>query len=418
MGLELNLLKDNFIKNHKELEISLNDGKITKKIQLSNNDIIYINNEYDVVIIGLNDDFSENYLEFDNYLYENDEIDILIDLYENKSIYIPHYNTNQKVHVSFGILKGSINYEMFNYCTIDNDDDGPIGAPILDFENKKIIGIYRPRNYSENKANGIFLISVLKDIIRKYLKVNIEQNPNKNMLLKKLSSEYLSDNQIKLILKIDEDMLEQEVYFLDNYIPNSAQNDENLLPHNHLKELNEKNVEIEINNEKFKYCKSFSPKKVYNQIIIKFKTPVIDCGFMFFGCNNIIDIDFSLFNTTKVTNMENMFSFCDNLKKVDLSKFDLTKVNNMNQMFYLCFNLEIIQFNYLGVDDEENTNINEIFTGCGKLECLDLSLSSKDEILKIDFQWIKGIMKNLKKIKVKKEFKNTFEINDFIMEYV
>ena len=61
--------------------------------------------------------------------------------------------------------------------------------------------------------------------------------------------------------------------------------------------------------------------------------------------------------------MENMFSFCDNLKKVDLSKFDLTKVKNMNQMFYLCFNLEIIQFNYLGVDDEENTNINEIFTG-------------------------------------------------------
>ena len=139
---------------------------------------------------------------------------------------------------------------------------------------------------------------------------------------------------------------------------------------------------------------------------------------MFFGCNNIIDIDFSLFNITKVTNMENMFSFCDHLKKVDLSKFDLTKVNNMNQMFYLCFNLEIIQFNYLGVDDEENTNINEIFTGCGKLECLDLSLSSKDEILKMDFQWIKGIMKNLKKIKVKKEFKNTFEINDFIMEYV
>ena len=116
--------------------------------------------------------------------------------------------------------------------------------------------------------------------------------------------------------------------------------------------------------------------------------------------------------------MENMFSFCDHLKKVDLSKFDLTKVNNMNQMFYLCFNLEIIQFNYLGVDDEENTNINEIFTGCEKLECLDLSLSSKDEILKMDFQWIKGIMKNLKKIKVKKEFKNTFEINDFIIEYV
>ena len=70
------------------------------------------------------------------------------------------------------------------------------------------------------------------------------------------------------------------------------------------------------------------------------------------------------------------------------------------------------------VTNENYTNINEIFTGWGKLECLDLSLSSKDEILKMDFQWIKGIMKNLKKIKVKKEFKNTFEINDFIMEYV
>ena len=56
-------------------------------------------------------------------------------------------------------------------------------------------------------------------------------------------------------IKIEKEDINKNIYFLDNYVGFDRQQ------HNHLKELNEFNSEIFINNKKFKYEKYFYPRK-------------------------------------------------------------------------------------------------------------------------------------------------------------
>ena len=74
-----------------------------------------------------------------------------------------------------------------------------------------------------------------------------------------------------------------------------------------------------INGVEFKYQKFFRPKKAgkYN-ILLYFNINIKDCSFMFYKCNNIINIDLSLFPSKNIMNMFAMFSGCTNLKYIDL----------------------------------------------------------------------------------------------------
>ena len=203
---------------------------------------------------------------------------------------------------------------------------------------------------------------------------------------------------IKIKLIVEEDSIGQELYFLDNYFNNKKNY------HNHLKELNEKNVELEINGKVSKYTKSFIPEKSQNEILLKFKKPLKDCSYMFYNCSNIFEIDLSLFDTKCVTNMECMFAFCNNLKFIDLSFLDTKYVLNMKNMFFYCFNLEKIKLRNLG---NLGTDMENIFFCCEKFSILDLTfLEENDEF---DVEWMMKLNKNLKTIIVKKELKDKFK---------
>ena len=163
-------------------------------------------------------------------------------------------------------------------------------------ENKTVIGIYNHNKKLDNQRYGIFLELGAKDFVKKY------PNNFKNNFLRysKQGVDINKMNLIKLILKVDENQINQEVFFLDNFI--CMDNDKKSLPHNHLKELNEKNVELKINGKKANFSKSFFPQKCENEIIIEFKNPLKDCSYMFYSCSCITYIDLSLFNTKYVTN--------------------------------------------------------------------------------------------------------------------
>ena len=103
--------------------------------------------------------------------------------------------------------------------------------------------------------------------------------------------------------------------------------------HDFLKELNESNVELFINDKKYKYQKYFIPDKdgEYN-ILLKFNILIEDCSFMFYKCSNLINIDLSSFNTQNVTNMSMIFEECNNLKKVKIGKkFNENIINQINK---------------------------------------------------------------------------------------
>lgn len=67
--------------------------------------------------------------------------------------------------------------------------------------------------------------------------------------------------------------------------------------------------------------------------------------------------------------MADMFSLCSNLVTIDLSGFDTSKVTNMNFMFYNCSNLTTIK----GIIDMKNCkNYYNMFDGCTNLKDVNI----------------------------------------------
>ena len=61
--------------------------------------------------------------------------------------------------------------------------------------------------------------------------------------------------------------------------------------------------------------------------------------YMFYKCSSLEELNFSSFNTEKVTNMKKMFSDCILLKKLNLS-INTSNVIDMSCMFEGCSLLE------------------------------------------------------------------------------
>ena len=56
--------------------------------------------------------------------------------------------------------------------------------------------------------------------------------------------------------------------------------------------------------------------------LIWYDNNLYNCKEMFYGCQDITEIDLSNFNTSKLTYMYSMFSGCSQLTSIDLSNFD------------------------------------------------------------------------------------------------
>ena len=86
---------------------------------------------------------------------------------------------------------------------------------------------------------------------------------------------------------------------------------------------------------------------------------------------NILEIDLSSFDTSKVTNMGRMFSGMSNLTALDLSNFDTSYVTDMRSMFSSMSSLATL--NPSNFDTSKVTNMNGMFYGMRSLTTLDLS---------------------------------------------
>ena len=288
------IIDEEILKKNSKIEVSLNDGEETIEIDL-NNKKLYTNEIYYTTIIEINGEKIEHYIDLDESILEENK-----NLY-NKKIYIlqySRYNSNEmKAAVSYGIIKELI--EEYNINHICNTYFGSSGSPILDISNNKVIGIHNSSSKTENYNIGTYL----KYPLNEYLN-------NKNLIKK--------DNNILIIaLKIEDTDINEEIYFLNNSNDN-------------LKELNESNTELFINDTQRKFENYFKPEKEGNYVIkLKFNTNIKDCSFMFSNCQNIVKLDLSSFDTSSVTDMNNMFSSCNNITSLDLSSFDTKNVTNM-----------------------------------------------------------------------------------------
>ena len=102
---------------------------------------------------------------------------------------------------------------------------------------------------------------------------------------------------------------------------------------------------------------------------------------MFYGWNNLREINLSSFNTQNVTDMEYMFYGCNNLREINLSSFNTQNFTEMGYMFSYCRKLEKID---LSSFNNQNINVTNMFVGCKNIGRV---------ILKIEESKIKGCLK-------------------------
>ena len=199
--------------------------------------------------------------------------------------------------------------------------------------------------------------------------------------LKNLNSSF-TQNEIDILVNIKKDDIGRNIYFL-------YEKDE------HLKELNNLNSKLYINNNEYEYKKNFRFEKEGKYTIkLKFNINLTDCSHMFESCINIINIKFISFNTKYITNMSSMFEGCENLIDLDLSHFNTKNVTNMSRMFCSCKN--IMNLDFSSFDTKNVTDMIHMFHGCGKI--INLDLSSFDTKNVTDMSFMFSFCDNLKEI--------------------
>ena len=328
--------------------------------------------------------------------------------------------------------------------------------------------------YAENSdlwSLGVVIYSLIKrktpsnEIIDKISTTELTDNSNLNYLIKGLLvydpqkrlswDDYFehpffqkNHNQIRIKLRVsdfdknknefkDINMLESNKY-IENDIINEYEK-----KNKELEDLNESNTNLFIDNKKFPFKKYFKPSKIGEyEIILIFTKKIKDLSYLFRGCENIISIDLSLFDTSESTNMNYMFGRCINLEEINLSNlntsnvidmsymfnkckrlktikfpksFSIQKVENMSFMFHLCNDLSSIEFPS-SFSKNKLKNICGLFGKCDNLKRIDLTNLMTENVDDMSFMFdqcenLETILINPNKIITKKVTKMSYMFN-------
>ena len=249
-----------------------------------------------------------------------------------------------------------------------------------------------------------------KGILNIISKAELSNNPDLNDLIRRLLIKdpkerltwdeyfihpFFKKNQIIIKLKVtDRDKINNEftdIYFLEKeqFIQNNnikefrGKNEE-------LKELNEINTKLFINNVQCPFKKCFKPtEKGEYEIKIIFIKKIQNLSYLFRGCDNIISIDLSSFDTSECTNMKYMFGKCFFLKEINLSNLNTSNVIDMSYMFNGCKKLENIEFpNSFNIQKVEDMSF--MFHQCFSLSSIKFPSSfSKNNLKNICYLFAK-----------------------------
>ena len=164
-----------------------------------------------------------------------------------------------------------------------------------------------------------------------------------------------------------------------------------------IREINFSNFYLEdlaFMKDMFNGCKNLQYINISNDTNL---IPIFSFSNIFNGCQALISLDISGFDTSEISSMESLFYQLQNLKYLDISNFNTENVYNMNKMFYNCKSLEFLDLsnfktNNLEImncmfyhcesltsivlssfDTTQVTDMTSLFNSCYKLQSLDLS---------------------------------------------
>ena len=106
----------------------------------------------------------------------------------------------------------------------------------------------------------------------------------------------------------------------------------------------------------------------------------------FAGFSNMISIDLSALDTSKVTNMISMFGGCSSLTSLDVSNFDTSSVTYMNGMFSVCSSLTSLDVS--NFDTSNVIDMNTMFGNISSVKTLDLTNFNTSKVTDISSMFI------------------------------
>ena len=323
---------------------------------------VYTNEQIDFSIIEL----KKNEFELNDYLKIDDLTERDRDLkekYIGKEIYIIQFPFGEEIKISDDKIKDINNNEIEHCCSTNS---GSSGAPILNLENHKVIGIHCANNLSKDCNLGKIIKSVIDDFNNNYIIAKIEikeEDINKEIRIINSYEEYKREKQLENNRKDYEYENEKEI---------------------------KENCEILINENKinFSYFHRFNKKGRYT-IKYEFKNYLTRINHMFLECKNITNIDFSHFKTQNIINTSDMFFWCRNLKNINLSNFNFNSQNvtNMSGMFSNCISLD--NLNLTNFNNSNVTDISRMFEGCSSLKKINLSNFNTQNITNMSWMFSK-----------------------------
>ena len=108
-----------------------------------------------------------------------------------------------------------------------------------------------------------------------------------------------------------------------------------------------------------------------NNITMKWNSQITRCNCMFCYLTNIISVDLSKFDSSKVTTFDSFFYETINIKSINLANLNTSSCENMGGMFYNCTKLETL--NLSSFDTSNVIVFWAMFFYCKSLKSLDLS---------------------------------------------
>ena len=104
--------------------------------------------------------------------------------------------------------------------------------------------------------------------------------------------------------------------------------------------------------------------------------------YMFFNCTSLISLNLSSFITSNVNEIECMFYYCSSLEYLDVSNFNTSIIQSFSQMFRNCKSLKSLDLHSFNTEIVEN--MNEMFANCISLTSLDISSFNTKSVLKMN----------------------------------
>ena len=359
------ILKEESVKIGKiiEIEILSDIGFIAKKIEITKKRRVFfdINLNYTCIEI-LDSDNIKNFFQIESDIYQNN-----INLINKEIIMFDNYFTSKSgkiLSIEDNLIKHNID--------INNQYSGsPI---IIKTDNiNYIIGLF----YGEdiyNLANKLNYI--LENLRNKINNVSIGEKNEISCTYNLGEKKYINlIHNYNTLSSYEESCKEtKELHILARFTNE--------------KFFNDKNIELFIDNVKVDFFYEYIRKNTDQKLIrvkFKFKKLMNNTSFMFSGCEDLISIDLSSFNSSKVTNMSYMFRDCNNLTTANFNSFNTSKVENMQGMFQSCKSLKSLDLSSFKTN--KVTDMSEMFASCRALESINLSSFRVKNVIDMNYMF-------------------------------